>query len=178
MAPSVCPAACFHRSVTHPPPQPNPQPHTYFSWHLFSARQPIRREPRDVNQRRRNAKDITIYSFSPSGVTASASSFPVACQSIHFLAGGWERSLGRWGFEIVVARGGRRRAAPVSSSLLGLWFPLTDPPTRPPRVFPSIHPYYSPSPPPEHPLSPLYIHLYERISIYTYIFLNSLCVSV
>lgn len=124
---------------SHAPPQPNPQPHTYFSWHLFSARQPIRREPRDVNQRRRNAKDITIYSFSPSGVTASASSFPVACQSIHFLAGGWERSLGGWGFEIVVARGGRRRAAPVSSSLLGLWFPLTDPPhPSPPRL--SIHP--------------------------------------
>lgn len=51
--------------VTCPPPNPPTHTHTYFSWHLFSARQPMKGEPHDVNQQRRSAKDITIYSCFP-----------------------------------------------------------------------------------------------------------------
>lgn len=145
-----------------PPPQPT-HTHAYFSWHLFSARQPIKGEPRDVNQRRRNAKDITIYScFPPHECLPLPRLFLLPVNPSVFWPGGGRGVLESWGFEIVLARGRRRRAAPVSSSLLGLWFPLTDPPA-------SFHPSIQIIHRLPQPNVPYHLSTYIYMNVYPYI---------
>lgn len=147
-----------------PPPQPT-HPHTYFSLHLFSARQPIKREPRDVNQRRRNAMDITIYSCFPLTSPCLCLVFS-SCLSIHpfFGRGVGEESWRVWGFEIVLARASRTRLLFPSG-------PLTEPPpSRPPASFhPSIQIIHRLPQPnvPYHLSTYIYMNVYPYIRTYS-----------